>query len=271
MAEKTDLVVTRVKETIESGSFKPGQVITTKDIIGRVPEVFYGSVGVTINKMARAGLLKLLGDKQLEVTEDFAIMTVQEAIDLVNKAGPGERKPYTKRSVNVEEPVAEERESFVEINFLEGLSQLTDAERREVIADCLEKMPDEDAITVINYCVGRLAARAGGFAKDVAGTLRDINRLEAKIEELQNERKDLNVTIMDLREELSRTRGTSEMGRLAERRVVLETKPVDLENRNIQSGGSGNIAGGFVVHRKPLMGHTPKVIRRHSVDPEKKE
>lgn len=267
--EKRNLVITKVKEAVDNNSFAPHSVITSKDVIARCPEVFYGSVGVTVNRMAAAGLLKPLGQSKLEITEDLAIMTLEECIQKVDEVRPSYEHTVAYRSGR-EEVAPEPREQYVRIKVLDGLGELYDSELPEVVQFCLTRMPDSAVVSLMDWGVRRLAERAGGFATDIQKYGNDLQRSEEDNDRLREELKNTKVALMETRTELERSRGGANLGKLAERTVTIQAEPVDPNNRNIQSGGSGNVASGFVVHRKPLMGNAPKVVRRHSLDPEKK-
>lgn len=265
---KRDLVVTRAKEAVDSGLLKPGQVISSQEIIALVPEVYAGSVGVTVSRISQADLLKRLGKNQLEVSEDFAILTLQECIDKVRdieyKATHGEGMSGIKRGRPRKEGAPEQVEDLAEINLLEGLSKLPDSDFPEISQYCLTRVLDHQIPGVIQFAIDRLAARAQGFAISNADVSSELQKLSADNDRLRGELRTEKERVMGLREEYNKLVGGARLDRIAERKVTVEVKPAPPGG---QSGGSGGHAsGGMVVHRKPLMGHTPKIIRKHSLD-----
>lgn len=256
MNEKVQLVVTRTKAAIDGGSFKPGQVITAKDIINLNPGIWAASVGVVANQMAHAGLLRSLGSKKLEVRPEFADLSLDQCLERMEER-PKARKEYT-RTPKEQEPA---KPGLVTVNFIDGWRLLAPHEIPDFVKFGMELARNEDIPGLVMFGINRLYVQANGYAKAEDRYEVELKKLQDDNDRLRNLLKEERERTMELRTEIGKAKGGAMMGRIADRKITLETTPAP------EGTPLPKKTGEMMVEERSLK--SSNIIRRHSLDPDK--
>ena len=261
MNTSREVVVKLLKELVGNETFKVGQVITAKDIISHLPAGIYpAAAGVVINRVAEAGLLKALGDRRLEVTEDLRETPIQDCIDLVSQAGRerskanGDRKK--RQIVNVQatpvvepEPEEQQTETGEPIGYL-TIWEFVHALRTEQIREARFALDEEES--------ARATSAEGNLdvvQEELRRILKELDELQKKYETLREELKVERMRTLALREENNKLRVMP-----AEKIAQEEVRVKYRKEQGGQWGSSQARPGEVVVHPKPPTRHTPRTI-----------
>jgi hypothetical protein len=223
-----------------------------------------GSIYNLFQIMTKAGLFTRAGDGHLAVGELWeACNTPDDVLDLIKRARyqyPSVKKKLVGNGDDAEEPAPEPEPPALEFNLFDVLDQLTEAER----------------VTCAMGLISSLTTRAPELERTVAELTAELQKRDLEIsrlidiqtvemnrvrEELKNER----ANAMMMRQELESKRVS--VARTIEKIITVDSGKKPVEGGQWSNAGSaraGAAAGPRVImHRKPQMGHVPKVVREH--------
>jgi hypothetical protein len=217
-----------------------------------------GSIYNLMQLMVRAGLFTRAGDGYLAVGELWeAVSTPEEALQVMKQVRPVYKAVKGNGEVTEHEPEPEaEPEPPLEIELFGILDQLTEAER----------------ITVAVGLIHSLTTRAPELERTVVELRGELEKREHEIQRLIDIQQ---VEMQRLREELKNERANAmtirqelESRRISVARTVEKIITVDSGKGAPTGGGHWGRAGGtpgprVAMHRKPLTGHVPRVVREH--------
>jgi hypothetical protein len=207
--------------------------------------------------MVRAGLFTRAGDGYLAVAELWeAVTSADEALQLMKQVRTPYKKPKLPDSEEEDEAPAPVEEPPLTFNLFDVLDQLTEEERVNCALGLLHSLTTrgpELERTIAELRV-ELQKRELEITRLVDMQAVEVNRLR---EELKNERSNA----MMLRQEL-------ESKRVSVARTVEKIVTVDSGKSAPGAGGQWGRTGAapgprVAMHRKPLTGHVPRVVREH--------
>jgi hypothetical protein len=251
----------KIGDTFECRQGRP--VIVGPEQLGCSTE---GSIYNLFQVMTKAGLFTRAGDGHLAVAELWeAIATTEDALDLIKRARYSYPSSQKKNAGNGEEESDEaapepEPEPPLEFNLFDVLDQLNEAER----------------VTMAVGLIHSLTTRAPELERTVAELTAELQKRDLEIQRLIDIQ---GVELNRLREELKNERANAmmlrqelESKRVSVARTIEKIITVDSGRKPVEGGqwsNAGNARAGaasgpkVIMHRKPQMGHVPKVVREH--------
>jgi len=229
----------------------------------------HGSLYSLMQMMTKAGLFTRAGDGHLAVGELWeAITSPGDVIAFIKQARP----TYKPKAAKVEKEEAQDelplKEPELQFNLFDVLDQLSEAERITVAMGLMQSLTTRapELERTIASLHAELDKRETDYLASIGQHLAELDRLRV---ELKNERS----SNMLLRQEL-------ESKRVSVARTIEKIITVD-SGRTMPSGGDwghegrgrvGAASGPRVaMHRKPLQGHVPRVVREHLANGHKPE
>jgi len=229
----------------------------------------HGSLYNLMQIMRKAGLFTSAGDGHLAIANIWEdITSAGDVIALIKQARPAVRPKAARVEKNEAQDELPLEEPPLEFNLFDVLDQLTEAERITVAMGLMQSLttraPElERTIAQLNFEVGK---RDG-----------EIERLhsmhQAETSKLREELKAVRANEMLLRQELESKRVS--VARTIEKIVTVDSGKSTPTGGDWGHEGRGRIGAAsgprVTMHRKPAMGHVPKVVREHLTNGHKPE
>ena len=228
----------------------------------------HGSLYNLMQMMTKAGLFTRAGDGHLAVGEIWeAITSPGDVIALIKQARP----PY-KPKAKVEKDDAQEElplpEPELQFNLFDVLDQLTEGERITVAMGLMQSLTTRapELERTIAGLHAELTKREADYLASIGQHLAELDRLRV---ELKNER----ASNMLLRQELESKRVS--VARTIEKIITVDSGKAPSAAGQWGTEGRGRVGTAMgprvAMHRKPLQGHVPRVVREHLANGHKPE
>ena len=229
----------------------------------------HGSLYNLMQIMRKAGLFSSAGDGHLAIANIWEdIRSAGDAIALIKQARPT-AKP---KAAKVEKDDAQEELPLVE------------PELQFNLFDVLDQLTHEERMTVAMGLIQSLTTRAPELERTIAGLRAELDKREtdylasigqhlAELDRLRVELKNERASNMLLRQELESKRVS--VARTIEKIITVDSGKSTPTGGDWGTKGAGRIGAAsgprVTMHRKPLQGHVPRVVREHLANGHKPE